>query len=143
MSQASVGGGSVGAARFVSDIVTKDALDSLVAFRRFAHRSTELKGSSGEDLSVRIEVFGVLEESGKEPICFVIVVPGSENVNDCPGEFVEAGGANPGRFNSIQSSRIDFGEDRVGFDLGNSWALPEPFELLNGFLKSLLEGVTP
>ena len=59
---------SIGVGRVCCDIVTEDVLDSLVALKGFAHRSSELEGSAGEDLSIGVKVFVVLEEGGKQTI---------------------------------------------------------------------------
>ena len=84
-----------------------------------------------------------LKKGGKEQVCLIIVVPRSDHVDDCSSEFVKASGANPCRFDSVEGSRIDIGQDSVGFDFNGGRAMPEPFELLYGFLKPLLEGGAP
>ena len=86
------------------NILGKVAKDSLLAVGIFAEGPTDLQGSAGEDLAEGVEVFVVLKEAGKESVHLVVVVPGSEHVDDSPGQFVEGSGVNPGSFNAVESS---------------------------------------
>ena len=90
------------------DISAEDPLKSLFAFRDFASRTSDLHNSPREDLAVRIEVLVILQESSKEPVDAMKVVPAPKHVDDCSGDFVEVDGGYAGSLDAVEGGRINF-----------------------------------
>ena len=63
-----------GASGLGFDVVVEDVVYTLLGLGRFVDGPAELDGSSGQDLSVRVQVLAVLKVSGEEPVRVVVIV---------------------------------------------------------------------
>ena len=69
------------------------------------------------------------KKKSKEPIDVMVIISGSENVDDRSGELVKLGCADAGRFDTIEGGGISLSGDGVCLGVNGGGASSEFFQL--------------